>query len=84
MCGWQACVLHELVGLACAKPGSKFLEVYAHAGRGRSRTRIALQVSAVCRFTREIASVFVHPKAQDVMRCNVSPNTTKKAVMKND
>ncbi|CAM9676067.1 unnamed protein product [Scytosiphon promiscuus] len=41
---FQCCVLHELIGLAQAKPGSKFVEVYRHSGGGRGRTPITLQV----------------------------------------
>eukprot|EP00903_Cladosiphon_okamuranus_P015292 g14129.t3 len=41
---FQCCVLHELIGLAQAKPGSKFVEVYRHAGGGRGRTPVNLQV----------------------------------------
>lgn len=37
-------MLHELIGLAQAKPGSKFVEVYRHAGGGRGRTPVNLQV----------------------------------------
>ncbi|CAM9147172.1 unnamed protein product [Ectocarpus sp. 12 AP-2014] len=41
---FQCCVLHELIWLAQAKPGSKFVEVYRHSGGGRGRTPVALQV----------------------------------------
>lgn len=37
-------MLHELIGLAQAKPGSKFVEVFRHAGGGRGRVPISLQV----------------------------------------
>lgn len=39
----QACVLHELVGLAQCKPGSNFQEVYRHFGDGRGRIPVNLQ-----------------------------------------
>ncbi|CAM9330153.1 unnamed protein product [Ectocarpus sp. 12 AP-2014] len=41
---FQCCALHELISLAQAKPGSKFVEVYHHSGGGRGRIPVALQV----------------------------------------
>eukprot|EP00904_Undaria_pinnatifida_P011874 jgi/Undpi1/7817/HiC_scaffold_23.g10290.m1 len=41
---YESCVLHELIGLAQAKPGSKFMNVYRHSGGGRGRTPLSLQV----------------------------------------